>query len=65
MKRLLEFLFSGCFHEWEVYETKSLYNGDSATNKVLLLRKEQPIPCGTMYVLRCKKCGNMKKYSTY
>jgi len=58
MKRLLEFLLTGCFHEWEtIDETKVYFNfkGD----------KEKELPVGYKYTLRCKKCGEMKSYKDY
>ena len=64
MKRLLEFLLSGCFHEWEIEEKREIYDYLSTTNKLLIARNENPIPCGSRYILRCKKCGNMKSYRT-
>lgn len=41
MKRLFEFLMSGCFHEWEICETKLLYDYSSTTNRILIARNEK------------------------
>lgn len=52
--KLLEFLWSGCFHEWETIEEKKMehhviYNSGKETKTDY-----------TKYTLRCKKCGNIK-----
>lgn len=47
MKKLLEFLLYGCFHKWEVHDTK-----------VLVDQKSSPI--GKLYILRCTRCGEIK-----
>lgn len=57
MKRLLEFLLTGCFHEWEIYKTNPVY--DSYDGQLT----EYPI--GEKITLRCKKCGEMKTFKTY
>jgi len=51
MIRLIKFLFSGCFHQWEaIDQVQKKYDydwcGGTATN----------------YILRCKKCGAMKTF---
>ena len=45
MIKLIAFLISGCWHEWQVYT---------------YARFEDTYTRGTNYHLRCKKCGNMK-----
>ena len=51
MIRLIQFLFSGCFHQWEAI-AQDLTNFDYGWCK------------GTAdkYTLRCKKCGAMKTF---
>jgi hypothetical protein len=48
MKRLIEFLFSGCFHEWGIIEKLRYYKDDKEVLNSI------------SYVLQCKKCGNIK-----
>ena len=51
MIRLIQFLFSGCFHQWEVIkQTLTVYDcfWDSGT--------------ADRYTLQCKKCGSMKTF---
>ena len=51
MIRLIKFLFSGCFHQWEVIKqqlTDYDYDWCSGT--------------ADKYTLRCKKCGAMKTF---
>jgi hypothetical protein len=54
MKKLIEFLFSGCWHEWETIDVKKYRQSltyDSGRSK----------ECDVMvYTLRCKKCGEIK-----
>ena len=54
MKKLIQFLFSGCWHEWETIDNKLCYNlttyASGNTN-----RSEYVV-----YTLRCKKCGEIK-----
>jgi len=51
MIRLIQFLLSGCFHQWEVIkQTRADYNhfwNWGTTDQ---------------YTLRCKKCGAMKTF---
>ncbi len=55
MKKLLEFLLTGCFHEWEIISKTPVYwEGDL-----------EKLPIGHKYTLRCKKCGEMKTYEDY
>lgn len=54
MKKLFEFLWSGCFHEWDTIKEQDMvenltYQSGKST------RSEY-----TKYTLRCKKCGNIK-----
>lgn len=57
MKRLLEFLLTGCFHNWETIKEE-----DWSTEGVTFYKgKEYPIKeTFTKYTLRCKKCGEIK-----
>jgi hypothetical protein len=58
MIKLLEFLWSGCFHNWETIKEEekvktyniSYPNGSKSSN-----RKEY-----VQYTLRCKNCGHIK-----
>ena len=55
MKKLLEFLLTGCFHEWEfISKTPVCWEGDP-----------EKLTIGYRYTLRCKKCGEMKSYKDY
>ena len=55
MKKLIEFLFSGCWHEWETIDKEKFsqkltcYNTGNTKNWQLMV-----------YTLRCKKCGEIK-----
>jgi hypothetical protein len=50
MKRLIEFLLSGCFHRWETIDKGSFsWKSDISEGS------------GTRYTLRCEKCGEIKK----
>ena len=61
MKKLLEFLLTGCFHEWEIESKKIVEVGVKPED--ILTGKHFPI--GLKYTLRCKKCGEMKTYHDY
>ena len=51
MLRLIQFLISGCWHQWEVYkEAPFTYDLTFEEGRC------------TRYTLQCKKCGNMKMY---
>ena len=50
MKKLIAFLLSGCWHEWEVTHSGPLSWDNS------FFRGE-----GTRFILQCKKCGEIKK----
>jgi sugar (pentulose or hexulose) kinase len=58
MKRLFEFLISGCFHKWEIIH---VVDTTSAANRYGINTGQPLIPCGTDYVLQCKKCGSLRK----
>jgi hypothetical protein len=50
MKRLIEFLLSGCFHKWETIDKGSFsWKSDISEGS------------GTRYTLRCERCGEIKK----
>ena len=52
MKRLIDFLLTGCWHEWEILREYRLdWSGDFGDSGTC-----------SRFVLRCKKCGNLKKY---
>ena len=52
MKRLLSFLWSGCWHEWEVIkETRLEWSDDFGGHGTC-----------TRFIMQCKKCGTLKKY---
>ena len=54
MKRLIEFLLTGCWHEWEIIrEAKLNWSNDFGEHGT-----------GTRYVMRCNKCGNLKTYDS-
>lgn len=57
MKRLLEFLLNGCFHEWKIYKTKDVYDRNDG--------QLTEYPIGEKIILRCEKCGELKTYKTY
>lgn len=50
MIRLIRFLFSGCFHKWEIH-AKGVYKYNMVGNRGV----------GTYYTMRCSKCGEMKE----
>jgi hypothetical protein len=54
MKKLIEFLFSGCWHEWETIDTQLWENILTFASDCKI--KEQY----RVYTLRCKKCGEIK-----
>jgi hypothetical protein len=62
MKKLLEFLLTGCFHEWEIEDKKKVFHHDAKPEDVLIGKH---FPVGSKYTLRCKKCGEMKTYEDY
>jgi hypothetical protein len=52
MIKLFEFLFSGCWHQWEDIDTKLVQNDDS-------------IIVGAAVFCRCTKCGVHKRFNLY
>ena len=50
MKRLIEFLLSGCIHKWETIDKGSFS-----------WKKDWSQGSGTRYTLRCERCGEIKK----
>lgn len=50
--RLLAFLWSGCWHEWEIIGKVDLF-GDGFGNMT-------DLPTSRRYELQCKKCGDVK-----
>ena len=54
MKKLIEFMFSGCWHEWETIDEQKCWQKltyDSGHTKKWVIM---------VYTLRCKKCGEIK-----
>lgn len=51
MKKLIEFLWSGCWHKWETIETLSVTH------------KERPI--GRAMMCKCTRCGTPKRFNLY
>ena len=51
MIRLIQFLFSGCLHQWEVID-ENITNYDHEWCRGTAVK----------YTLRCKKCGAMKTF---
>lgn len=72
MKRLLEFILSICFHEWEIENKQEVfpYNPFEEMLPTVLEQLEKnndfisnyKNPSAIQYTLRCKKCGEMKTY---
>lgn len=62
MKRLLEFLWSGCWHEWETESMCKIFDSGS---KGIDIVSGTTLPIGRKYVLRCKKCGELKTFLDY
>lgn len=50
MIRLLQYILSGCFHKWEIFDQVPL-NWKSEVGEGV----------GTRYTLRCEKCGKIAK----
>jgi hypothetical protein len=61
MKKLLEFLIGGCFHEWEIEQKMTMFR----SNSINLGVDGKQLPVGNKYTLRCKKCGELKTYHDY
>jgi hypothetical protein len=52
MRRLLQFLWSGCWHEWVIIKEKTLeWEGEFGGTGIC-----------SRYILQCKKCGDLRKY---
>jgi hypothetical protein len=52
MKRLIEFLLTGCWHNWEIIKEEELiWSNDLGEHGT-----------GSRFTLQCKKCGNLKKF---
>jgi hypothetical protein len=69
MKRLFEFLFPVCFHEWEIENKQSIFPFNPferlPPDTLKLIEKytlKYNNPIGTQYTIKCKKCGKMKTY---
>ena len=48
-KKLYNFLFNSCQHEWKTINAVTL-----------VINNRNEIPTGFKYILQCKKCGNIK-----
>lgn len=59
MLRLIQFLIHGCFHEWEIV-TKVPGKDIVKADGVAIYESN-----GTVYTLRCRKCGKMKIFNTF
>jgi hypothetical protein len=58
MIKLLEFLWSGCFHNWETIKEEEkieTFNMSYLDGGERTTRKVYPV-----YILRCKNCGHIK-----
>jgi hypothetical protein len=64
MKKLLEFLLTGCWHHWEVHNEKKIFDTGTKIKYGVEEGDEVPLPCGSKYILRCKHCGEMKVFDT-
>lgn len=51
MIRLLQWLFHGCLHEWDIIRRGTI-------------RSEYGDRIGLFYDCRCKKCGRIKEFRT-
>jgi hypothetical protein len=51
MIKLIQFLISGCWHEWEIIKYSDLHWSNDFGER----------GTGTRYILRCKKCGLVRK----
>lgn len=49
LKRIYNFLFKSCDHNWKIIHSSKLVMND-----------KQIIPHGYKYILQCEKCGNIK-----
>ena len=58
MKKLLEFLFEGCWHLWEKVEEQETIHREYHEYS------DKPINQYNVktYILQCKKCGEMHNY---
>ena len=61
MIKLFQFLLTGCWHSWEVFEKKQIFDTDT---KITHDQEEVPLPIATKYIMRCKHCGEMKVFDT-
>lgn len=75
MKKFLESLFLVCFHEYEILEAidimriNSLIENSPQYKKLLIETNQLPnkykFPIGKTYILKCKKCGKLKRQDIY
>ena len=52
MIKWLRKLFGCCEHEWDIFGVKSVFETNDDVNE---------LPIGSIYILQCKKCGDLKK----
>lgn len=62
MKKLFEFLISGCWHQWHIIDEKYIIDMDKYDTEII--RESDAVPWDKKYVLQCKKCGNLKEWRT-
>jgi hypothetical protein len=60
MKRLFEFIISGCWHKWADYETFNVVSNSLENGRVI--RKTN---VGLVVYCRCTKCGTHKRFNLY
>jgi hypothetical protein len=54
MKKLIIFLLGGCWHEWETIHAQS-------ARLTFIRGQHEQIQNSKVYVLRCKRCGEITK----
>lgn len=52
--QLFHFLFH--IHDWEIHKEGTIYNGNQRNNE---------LPIGRWVILKCKKCGYVKRKNLY
>lgn len=51
MKKLIEFLWNGCWHKWETVDTFKVHDDGK--------------PIGQAVMCKCTKCGTPKRFNLY
>ena len=67
MRKILQFLISGCWHQWEVEDQYHISKCDSVVDSIL---DEVGVPAkrkivATVDTLRCSKCKAIKYQKNY